>query len=81
MELEFRNKDGIHLFTLTGKMADMTYKYIATLPELVYGIRSIGSKTKPFEKYQVFECIRLCGYTLFNGISFTMNEGDYIKIV
>lgn len=76
MELEFRNKDGKHLFTLCGDSAESAYLYLLKLHQLDYGNKTTNKGT-----FKTFTCNKLMGYQLFNIIKFTLEPGDYIKVI
>ena len=80
MVLQFRNKDGIYLFEVKGETAVELYDWIERAPEFTSEIMELKSKNKPKQKFKVFKCIRFCGYSINNTVSFILNEDDYVKV-
>jgi hypothetical protein len=76
-ELEFRNKEGVYLFSIKGDMAEWAYPKLANLPEL----RKEVLKLKDKGEHLVLMTLKDCGYTISKGVCFVLKKGDYIKII
>ena len=81
MQLEFRTKDGVFMFTLIGEAAHRGFVLFQKTPELVLTEKMLKKvSSDEIENFKIFKCIKRCGYNLFESIGISLDEGDYIKV-
>ena len=82
MELEFRKKDGVYIFSIFGKEAKQIHSFFQDAPELNKTVVKLNNADK---EVKVFKCIEEyhLKMNLGNrmGFQFMLLQGDYIKII
>lgn len=77
MELEVRNAQGQHMVTFKGGLAELIYRSLITLPELIKTKRTTNKGT-----FVAFEVVAEdLGYTFGEAVLLVLKKGDYIKII
>jgi len=82
-ELEFRTKDGHLMFSIHNghNLFGYIVQTLNETPHLTKEIKNLGNDTKEYEDYLVYTCIFPFGYIISGLLGFSLQIGDYIKVI